>query len=74
MKLEPIEEVSEYDGEGTLEHPYPCDKIEGAYSRNTPPKYESTLNRRKARQMMESGGQEKGFVKNDRPVPKRLKF
>lgn len=74
LKVEPIEDISEYDGEGTLEHPYPGDKPSAGNDATRKPKNDATLERRKARQMMESGGQEKGFVRNDRPIPKKIKF
>lgn len=74
LKMEPIEDIEEYDGEGTLEQPYPGEKPTSKNKIVNRPKNDATLERRKARQMMESGGQEKGFVKNDRPIPKRIKF
>jgi hypothetical protein len=75
MEAEPIETISEYDGEGTLEQPYVADKPNAGNDSTRQPKNPETLQRRRANQMMESGGQEKGFTRNDRPVPKRpLKF
>lgn len=74
MEMEPIEAIDEYDGEGTLETAYSGETPSKGNEATRVPKNEKTFIRRKEKQMLESGGQEKGFVRNDRPIPKRIKF
>lgn len=68
----PIEIIQEYDGEGIIEQPYPCEKLSENHRANPPKKPNTPILRRE--QLMKENPGLKGFVQNDRKIPKKLKF